>query len=192
MLADAGVTGVQRVRFFQNGIETETKGVDIVTKYGFDFSEMGTLDVSAAFNYSKTEVTFVPENTVIPSLTLFGRDRILTMEESAPETKLILNGKYSYQQAAFNLRATRFGEVLVPSSNPDNDFTLDADWILDASVDFRVSEQFSVGIGADNLLDEYPTMTPDGLSFNGIFPYSSRSPYGFAGRFLYMRASYNW
>lgn len=192
VLADAGVTGVQRVRFFQNGIETETKGVDIVTKYAFDFGTLGTLDASAAFNYSKTEVTHVPDNLVIPDLELFSRSNRLTLEESAPETKLILAGNYTYQQADFVLRATRFGEVLAPSNDPANDFTLDADWIIDASVNFNVTDQFSVGVGADNLLDEYPTMTPDGLNFNGIFPYSSRSPYGFAGRFLYMRASYNW
>ena len=192
VLADAGVTGVQRVRFFQNGIETETKGVDIVTKYAFDFGELGTLDASAAFNYSKTEVTHVPDNLVIPDLELFSRSNRLTLEESAPETKFILAGNYTYQQADFVLRATRFGEVLAPSNDPANDFTLDADWIIDASVNFNVTDQFSVGVGADNLLDEYPTMTPAGLDFNGIFPYSSRSPYGFAGRFLYMRASYNW
>lgn len=192
VLADAGVTGVQRVRFFQNGIETETKGVDIVTKYAFDFGTLGTLDASAAFNYSKTEVTHVPDNLVIPDLELFSRSNRLTLEESAPETKFILAGNYTYQQADFVLRATRFGEVLAPSNDPANDFTLDADWIIDASVNFNVTDQFSVGVGADNLLDEYPTMTPDGLNFNGIFPYSSRSPYGFAGRFLYMRASYNW
>ena len=192
VLANAGVTGVQRVRFFQNGIETETKGVDIVTKYAFDFGTLGTLDASAAFNYSKTEVTHVPDNLVIPDLELFSRSNRLTLEESAPETKLILAGNYTYQQADFVLRATRFGEVLAPSNDPANDFTLDADWIIDASVNFNVTDQFSVGVGADNLLDEYPTMTPDGLNFNGIFPYSSRSPYGFAGRFLYMRASYNW
>lgn len=192
VLAAAGVTGVQRVRFFQNGIETESKGVDIVTKYAFDFGDMGSLDASAAFNYSKTEVTHVPDNTVIPDLTLFSRSNTLTLEESAPETKFILAGNYTYQQADFVLRATRFGEVLVPSNNPSNDFTLDADWIIDASVNFNVTDKFSVGIGADNLLDEYPTMTPDGLNFNGIFPYSSRSPYGFSGRFVYARASYNW
>ncbi|RAN40541.1 TonB-dependent siderophore receptor [Hyphomonas sp. GM-8P] len=192
VLAAAGVTGVQRVRFFQNGIETESKGVDIVTKYGFDFGNLGTLDASAAFNYSKTEVTHVPDNTVIPNLTLFSRSNTLTLEESAPETKFILAGNYTYQQADFVLRATRFGEVLVPSNNPDNDFTLDADWVIDASVNFNVTDKFSVGVGADNLLDEYPTMTPDGLNFNGIFPYSSRSPYGFSGRFVYARASYNW
>ncbi|MEO1965664.1 TonB-dependent receptor [Hyphomonas sp.] len=192
VLAAAGVTGVQRVRFFQNGIETESKGVDIVTKYAFDFGDMGSLDASAAFNYSKTEVTHVPDNTVIPDLTLFSRSNTLTLEESAPETKFILAGNYTYQQADFVLRATRFGEVLVPSNTPSNDFTLDADWIIDASVNFNVTDKFSVGVGADNLLDEYPTMTPDGLNFNGIFPYSSRSPYGFSGRFVYARASYNW
>ena len=192
VLAAAGVTGVQRVRFFQNGIETESKGVDIVTKYAFDFGDLGTLETSAAFNYSKTEVTHVPDNAVIPDLTLFSRSNTLTLEESAPETKFILSGNYTYQQADFVLRATRFGEVLVPSNTPSNDFTLDADWVIDASVNFNVTDKFSVGVGADNLLDEYPTMTPDGLNFNGIFPYSSRSPYGFSGRFVYARASYNW
>ena len=159
---------------------------------GFDFGNRGAFDVSAAFNYSKTEVTEVPENTVIPSLVLFGRDRSLTLEESAPETKLILSGDYSYQIAKLNVRAPRFGEVLVPSSNPDNDFTLDSAWILDASVNVDLTERISVGVGADNILDEYPTQTPDNLSFNGIFPYSSRSPFGFSGRFLYGTVSYRW
>ena len=191
VLADAGVNA-QLVRFFQNGIKTGTTGIDIVTKYDFDFGDMGDLGVSAAFNYSKTEVTDVPQNQVIPSLTLFGRDRTLTLEESAPETKLILSADYGYKIADFNVRATRFGDVVDPSNNPDNDFTLEADWIIDASVDFQVSERVSLGLGADNVLDEYPTMTPSNQSFNGIFPYSSRSPYGFSGRYVYARASYTW
>jgi len=192
VLAAAGVTGIQRVRFFQNGIETETEGVDIVSSYDLDIGELGSLGLTAAFNYTSTEVTEVPENETIPGLTLFSRSNTLTLEESAPETKIILSGDWAYQNADINLRATRFGEVLVPSNNPDNDFTLDAAWILDASVDIGLTERIEIGVGADNLLDEYPTETPDGLNFNGIFPYSSRSPFGFSGRFLYARASYTW
>ncbi len=192
VLADAGVTGVQRVRFFQNGIETETEGVDIVTGYDFDLGELGEIGLSAAFNYSNVEVVEVPENEVIPELTLFSRNNTLTLEESAPETKLILAGDWSYKDAVLNFRATRFGDVVDPSNNPDNDFTLEADWILDASIDLQVTERLNMGIGADNLLDEYPTLTPDNQNFNGIFPYSTRSPYGFSGRFLYARASYTW
>ncbi len=192
VLADAGVTGVQRVRFFQNGIETETEGVDIVTQYGFDLGAAGDLDLSAAFNYSTVEVVEVPENEVIPGLTLFTRDNTLTLEESAPETKLILAADWAYQAADVNLRATRYGDVVDPSNNPDNDFTLEADWIVDLSVDVDVTERLRVGVGADNVFDEYPTLTPDNQNFNGIFPYSSRSPYGFSGRFMYVQASYNW
>ncbi len=192
VLEAAGVTGVQRVRFFQNGIETETEGVDIVTGYDLDLGDAGELGLSAAFNYSNVEVTEVPDNPAIPDLVLFSRDRTLTLEESAPETKLILAADWAYKDADVNLRATRFGDVLDPSNNPDNDFTLEADWIIDASVDLAVTERISVGIGADNILDEYPTLTPDNQNFNGIFPYSSRSPYGFSGRFVYGRASYTW
>lgn len=192
VLTAAGVTGVQRIRFFQNGIKTETTGVDLVTGYDFDLGEMGDVGLSAAFNYSKVEVTDVPENAIIPSLTLFSRDRQLTLEQSAPETKLILAADWAFQSATANIRATRFGDVVDPSNTPSNDFTIDAAWILDASVDFAVTDQFNVGIGADNVLDEYPTQTPSNQNFNGIFPYSSRSPFGFSGRFLYARASYNW
>ncbi|MEM1035432.1 MAG: TonB-dependent receptor [Pseudomonadota bacterium] len=190
VLANAGVVGVDRVRFFQNGIETETEGVDIVTGYDWSLGDLGDLSLSAAFNYSSVEVTSVPENTAIPSLTLFSRDRQLTVEESAPETKLILNADWAYKSADISIRATRYGDVVDPSNNPDNDFTLEADWILDLAVDLEVTDKINVGIGADNLLDEYPTLTPSNQNFNGIFPYSSRSPYGFSGRFLYARASY--
>ncbi len=192
VLADAGVTGVQRVRFFQNGIETETEGLDVVTKYGLDFGTLGSVDLSAAFNYTDVEVTEVPENQVIPGLALFSRDNRLTLEESAPETKLIFAADWNYKVADIGLRATRFGDVVDPSNNPDNDFTLNAKWILDASVDVAVTDRINIGIGADNLLDEFPTRTPSGQDFNGIFPFSARSPFGFSGRFLYGRASYRW
>ncbi|MDJ0920609.1 MAG: TonB-dependent receptor [Henriciella sp.] len=192
VLANAGVTGVSRVRFFQNGIETETTGVDVVARYDLDLGDLGELGLSGAFNYSDVEVTEVPVNSVIPDLTFFSRNNRLTFEESAPETKLILSADYDWKDATINARATRYGEVIDPSNNPDNDFTLDAKWILDASVDYAVSDKVSVGFGIDNILDEYPTETPDNQNFNGIFPYSTRSPFGFAGRFMYARAGFTW
>ena len=45
-----------------------------------------------------------------------------------------------------------------------------------------------VALGADNLIDEYPNPIPN--STGGAF--SSYSPFGFDGRFLYARVSYNW
>lgn len=192
VLANAGVTGISRLRFFQNGIETESRGVDVVARYDWDLGKHGELGLQGAFNWSEVEVTNVPMNTVIPSLTFFSRDNRLTFEESAPETKLILSADYAWKDATINARATRYGEVVDPSNNPANDYTLDAAWILDASVDVELTDKVTIGFGADNLLDQYPTDTPAGQDFNGIFPFSTRSPFGFAGRFVYGRISVNW
>ena len=191
VLANAGVTGVGRLRFFQNGIETETRGVDVVARYDWDLGELGELGLSGAFNFSEVEVTNVPVNTVLPNLTLFSRDNRLTFEESAPETKLILSADYQWKDATINARATRYGEVVDPSNTPANDYTLEAAWILDASVDVAMTDKVTLGFGVDNVLDQYPTETPAGQDFNGIFPFSARSPFGFAGRFVYARAALN-
>lgn len=190
VLANAGVAGVSRLRFFQNGIATETTGIDVVARYDWDLGSLGELGLSGAFNFSEVEVTEVPVNTVIPTLTFFSRNNRLSFEESAPETKLILSADYGWKDATFNARATRYGEVIDPSNDPANDFTLEAAWIIDASVDFDVTESVSFGVGVDNVLDQYPTDTPAGQDFNGIFPFSARSPFGFAGRFMYARAGY--
>ncbi|NQY12932.1 MAG: TonB-dependent receptor, partial [Henriciella sp.] len=190
VLADAGVTGISRIRFFQNGIETETRGVDIVARYDWDLGSLGELGLSGAFNFSEVEVTEVPVNPVLPDLTFFSRNNRLTFEESAPETKLILSADYAWKDATFNARATRYGEVIDPSNNPDNDFAIEAEWIIDASVDFQVTDNVSLGIGVDNVLDQYPVETPSNQNFNGIFPFSARSPFGFAGRFMYARAGF--
>jgi len=192
VLATAGVTGISRLRFFQNGIETETKGVDVVARYDWDLGEMGELGLSAAFNYSDVEVTEVPVNTVLPDLTFFSRNNRLTFEESAPETKLIVSADYEWKDATFNARATRYGEVIDPSNNPDNDFAIESEWIIDASVDFAVTDNVTIGLGVDNVLDQYPVETPSNQNFNGIFPFSARSPFGFAGRFMYARAGFTW
>ncbi len=192
VLANAGVTGISRLRFFQNGIATETRGVDIVARYDWDLGDMGELGLSGAFNFSEVEVTEVPVNSVIPSLTFFSRNNRLSFEESAPETKLILSADYAWKDATLNARATRYGEVIDPSNNPANDYTLEAAWILDASVDVELTNNVTAGFGVDNLLDQYPTDTPAGQDFNGIFPFSARSPFGFAGRFIYGRVSVNW
>lgn len=190
VLADAGVTGISRIRFFQNGIETETRGVDIVARYDWDLGSLGELGLSGAFNFSEVEVTEVPVNPVLPDLTFFSRNNRLTFEESAPETKLILSADYAWKDATFNARATRYGEVIDPSNNPDNDFAIEAEWIIDASVDFQVTDNVSLGLGVDNVLDQYPVETPSNQNFNGIFPFSARSPFGFAGRFMYARAGF--
>lgn len=188
-LANAGITGVQVARFFINGLDTRTQGVDIVGHYQRDIGDLGNFTFSAGINLSDGKINKLPTNDVLPTLTLFGRVNQLRFQDGTPSSKYVLTTDWTRGILSGNLRATRYGDVLVANSSAANDYTLNPKWILDLSVNAQVTDNISVGIGADNLFDTYPTQTPANLSFNGIFPYSSSSPFGFSGRFLYARAS---
>ena len=95
-------------------------------------------------------------------------------------------------------RANRFGEVLIPGSVEANDQTLSGQWVADVELRARPIERLELAIGSNNVFDSYPDRvffgqpggpgTPN-YGLNGYFlPYSSFSPSGFNGRFLYLRA----
>lgn len=78
------------------------------------------------------------------------------------------------------------------------DISLSPKWVVDLEVRFNPMEQLQLAIGANNLLDEYPDRLPfgtvGGVNFglnNAFLPYSSQSPFGFSGRFLYGRISFD-
>ena len=50
----------------------------------------------------------------------------------------------------------------------------------------------TVSVGADNLFDGYPLQIAPNLNTSGAAPFSSFSPFGFGGRFVYGRLSYKW
>jgi len=68
-------------------------------------------------------------------------------------------------------------------------------WVTDLDLGIRLGERVSLSIGANNLFNTYPTRTIastetfSGTDTNGVFPYSSLSPYPFSGRFYYTRIS---
>jgi iron complex outermembrane receptor protein len=54
-----------------------------------------------------------------------------------------------------------------------------------------VTEKVRVSVGADNILDEYPTRTPPSLNTTSNTPFSNYSPFGRSGRYVYGRVSVN-
>ena len=105
-----------------------------------------------------------------------------------------------------SLRANRFGSVFLPTGSTGDitvaqgaapgDITLSPKWVVDLEVRLNPLDNVQVAVGANNLLDEYPDRLPvwtvDGFNFglnNSFLPYSSQSPFGFSGRFLYGRVS---
>jgi iron complex outermembrane receptor protein len=64
--------------------------------------------------------------------------------------------------------------------------------IVDLELRAKFGEGFSASLGADNLLDKYPTPSTAAQNTTGARSFTSFSPFGFNGRFLYARLGYQW
>lgn len=191
LLTSHGINNVNSARFFINGVDTETQGVDIVASYAVDFGEWGDVDFTAGLNFTDTDVTRTPQLEPLPGLTIFGRREIARFEVGQPDSKATLAADWSRGRWGATARATRFGETISPGTTAASDVTLGPKTIIDLEGRFDINDRVQLAVGANNVFDEYPDETPDGLNFNGIFPYSGFSPFGFNGRYVYGRVSVN-
>jgi iron complex outermembrane receptor protein len=199
LLASLGVNGVTSARYFTNAADTRTRGVDVIAQYTVPF-ENSSLALTAGYNYNKTEIQRIapnpPELTALgANLFRVGRDEQGRIEEGYPRDKTTLTAAWNLARWDFTFGATRYGEFTTRVSetgNPANDQTYGAKWILDASTSYRPSENWTLTLGADNLLDEYPDRTIFANANSGQFPYSSQSPGGFNGAYVYGRVAYTW
>jgi iron complex outermembrane receptor protein len=195
-LTAQGFIGAGGGRFFINGVDTETQGVDIVANYSFPETSFGQFDMTVGVNLSETDVTAVPEIPVLatlppPAPVLFARNNVLTFEEGTPSDKETFSLDWTYGQFGATVRAIRYGEVTQPDVNPALDFTMDPNVLLDLEGRWMVNEMITLAVGADNVFDEYPEPFPTILNTTGNTPFSNYSPYGYSGRFVYLKASLN-
>jgi iron complex outermembrane receptor protein len=202
-LATQGFIGAGGGRFFINGVDTETQGVDVVVNWPFE-TGAGRFDFTLTANFNDTEVTAVPTTPQLAALSpppvLFDRFNILTFEEGTPDSKLTAQTNWTFDRWGATLRATRYGDVLSPDSAATfatvaagtvvNDVELGAKTLVDLEGRFNVTDNIRLAIGAENLLDEYPDANTVGANPTGTTSFSNYSPFGRSGRFVYGRVSY--
>ena len=183
-------------RFFINGVDTETKGIDIVARYRWDLDTLGQLDLTGAANYNDTSVTGVPKTSVLDNLPvpppLFDRANRLTFEEGTPASKYVLNADWTQGPFGVSGKLTRYGDVLSPSNNPALDYPVGEHVLLDVEARWNSDAGLGMALGVTNALDEYPNRTPVTVNTNGPNAFPGFSPFGFNGRYVYARLSYNW
>ena len=210
-----GFQSVGAARFFINGLDTRTRGVDAVLTYRLRTQNVGNWTLTAAYNYNKTRIqrriNDLGPLATIPGIVLFGRVEGIRFTDGQPRDKVVLSADGELGDFGLNLRTTRFGRVISPGATapiadpasltllgPD-DITLGPKWITDVELRYRPIEQLELAIGANNVFDVYPDRSPFGArpaSIGGQYPinqyylpYSGFSPFGFNGRFLYGRVS---
>ena len=211
LLTSAGVTGVSSARFFINGIDTKTTGLDIVASYRVPEFGFGQFRLSVGYNLNNTKITDRRVFSGFTAQRLFARQESFRLTDGQPKNKLNIGLDWDYDNFGLTLRTNRYGEVFLPSgfstaANNNNialapgdvpgDIFLSPKWVTDLEFRFKPVESVSIAFGANNLLDVYPDRLPFGTvngvnyGFNNSFlPYSSQSPFGFSGRFVYGRVS---
>lgn len=185
-------------RFFINGVDTTTEGVDIVGRYRHDYSETGRVDFTLAANLNTTDVTRVPaipSGVPIPNPpVLFNRINVLTIEEGTPKEKIVFSADLSDGPFGATLKLQSYSDVLHPFSNTDPAFDVHTGdkVLLDFEGRYQFNERVGLAIGVNNATDEYPDRTAATINTNGALAFSGYSPFGFNGRFVYARLGLSW
>lgn len=204
-LTGLGFTGVGGGRFFINGVDTHTSGVDIAMTYPFDLYRAGRVSLTLAGNFNSTDVTRVPQTAQLaalnPSPSLFDRLNVLTLEQGDPKNKVIATANWSLSKLEATLRATRYGNVLSPDTGatfatvaahqPYTDVVLHAKTLVDPEGRYSFTSHLQAALGAENLFDQYPDSNPPAVNPTGTAAFSNYSPFGRAGRLIYGRLSYD-
>jgi len=192
-LESLGFVGIGGGRFFINGVDTETKGVDLVVSWPWETDGAGKFDFTLVGNWNSTDVTKVPATQELDALSppppLFARVNVLTFEEGTPKDKYAAIVNWRLDRFGATARATRYGTVLDPGTSASLDVELGAKTLVDLEGRFEVTERIKVALGAENVFDEYPDAFPTSRNTTGNTPFSNYSPFGRSGRFVYGRVS---
>jgi iron complex outermembrane receptor protein len=185
---------VPQARFFINGIASTTRGIDAIAHYHLKTDGAGSFDFTAAGNVNDIKVTHVPTSTstLNPAPVLFSRQRILTLEDGTPGTKVTGTIDWSMDKLGATARVTYYSNTLSPGTTALTDVPAGHHAITDLEARYQPKKGVQLALGVSNLFDVYPKAAPISVNTTGTVAYGSTSPFGFNGRYLYVRAGLNW
>jgi iron complex outermembrane receptor protein len=197
-LRAAGLNPQQAVFYYTNGANTRTQGIDIVADYRHDFGAAGQVKWTFSANFNKTQFLSVkqpPAALAAAGLVLVDRVRIGDFTVGNPNQKFIVSTDWTIGRFDTTLRFTGYGQVKqtasVAAGGPANDEIVSAAGIVDLDTTITLSDQVSVTLGANNLLNKYPNAVAPVNRGATAFTYSNQySPYGITGGFYYGRVAY--
>lgn len=202
--AQFGFVGIQT---FLNGIDTTTKGIDVVATYNSDFGRLGRVNWSLAANYNKTKIDKInpaPSN-LNPNQSIFDLVNQSTLVNSTPTLRITAAILWNIGRVNVNLRESYYGSTFSLAQDLINGaiynkLTSKPAVITDIDIAYRIFGNTRISIGANNLFNKYPTETPayyrtqqynrSSNQYTGS-KYTS-GPYGFQGGYYYGRISVRW
>ncbi|HEX8014231.1 MAG TPA: TonB-dependent receptor [Flavobacterium sp.] len=164
---------VERASFWTNGIDSETKGIDVVVSHKYDVIPDFIIRNDFALSYNETKRVGdlnVPESIINAGgetykYSFFPESSRIYLEEAIPKLKANLMTTFSIKKLDIYLRNSYFGKVTDPGAT---DVNLDgfssvyehpeysAKVVTDLSFGYQINERFRATVGFNNIGDVYP------------------------------------
>ncbi len=192
---------VDAAQFFTNGVDTKTKGVDVVLAWKKNINQ-NRFAAALIGNINNMEITNV-KNKGLDEQTFFGeRDKAFLLA-SAPANKFGLNLNYGHSWFDGGLAFTRFSEVKLLDYQVYEDVadyggsfenqikaatdTYGVKIVTDLTLGIKLNKSFKLTVGANNLLNIYPDQQDDWVEAGG---YWDSVQMGFGGAYYYTRLGF--
>jgi iron complex outermembrane receptor protein len=200
-------TGSYGINIFANGIDTRTRGADLVLDFPYEYS-FGKIDWSVSATYNDTTITKYA--TTPPQLqpnVLYDQEAYSELTTATPKYVINLGALWTYDKLQVNLVEHIYG----PSSdygnddgdNPTGNFQYFQDKInLTATTSVNISYMFTdklkLAVGAENLFNRFPNKLNNNIldreiaasDNTAVTQYPGFSPFGINGGFYYVKAVY--
>jgi iron complex outermembrane receptor protein len=199
------------INIFTNGLNTRTRGAELVLTANSNFEDLGSVQWSLTGNYTKTKVTKIAANPPqLAGASLFDLTAIDNLETTAPKYRVVAGGLWTWNALSVNLKETLYGpahrhdsrtgcSLATGSTSPTCfDSKIGATFITDLEISYKVLESVKLTIGANNLFNKYPDkLNPNyrntfltGNSNGYVTQYPTFSSFGINGGYYYGRIAY--
>lgn len=199
--------GFVSIQSFLNGIDTTTKGIDVVATYTSNFGRLGRVNWSLAANYNKTDINKInpPPANLNPAQSVFDFVNQSTLVNSTPKIRVTAGALWSIGKLNVNVRESYYGSTFTLAQDlligtQYDKLTAKAAFITDFDISYKIFGNTRISFGANNLFDVYPTKTPQYFrdeqysKSNNQYTGSkyTAGAFGFQGGYYYGRISFRW
>lgn len=191
------------INIFSNGLDTRTRGAELVVTYSDDYGAFGRVDWSVAANYNDTEVTQIkPAPSQLAPQGLFDASAISDLETAFPKYRAVLSANWVLNDFSATLRETIYGEASQLESPDGGTYyrsEIGVTPITDLELAYQVTDTIRFSVGASNLFNRYPDKKNSellrsyraGNDNSAVAIYPSFSSFGINGGYYYGKLSFN-
>jgi len=199
LLQSYGIYGVDAGRYFLNGVDTRTRGIDVVAstmqRLPAGYGRI-TWSLGANVNHAKVTKVLDAAKQVRFGTQVFSQVNQDYLTQTTPKNKLVLTADWSSGAWRAMLRETRYGSFVTPSTVAGAYSPQGTKYLTDAELSYYFTDNLRLSVGAQNLFNKYPDRANsanfNAATFNGAQYYNASSPFGLSGGNYYATLNYEW